>query len=652
MHFQGAAIDGPFQLYNALRRIQGGFRPGVDFQFFHGMGEPYAHYWLFRLFGGGFAGSELSRQLLGTTMYVVVFLVFFRAFARSWSSTLCQSATALALSWLLKLTVVMFAMVGMLGLRSALPTLLPVALYAAPHRRSRTIAAGVLLGAGLFMSTEQGIAVLIAYLVVTTVVVARGNDRRIRITEAAATVGLGIVTLMVCEFSVGGVAGMFSILRYNFSIVPNDQYWYFGVPPNELISSWSTVASTLATMWPVALSLIVGIAASGWYLAGVWRGATTRESESSRRTIALATLAVYGIASAGSLLGVASAAYAQPLWRTLVLLAVVELARISAARDERTRRTPWLGSARLLTVVSLGISAWTILRVRLVSASLYTAAVHIPRDHLAHHIGFKAYGIWPQTLREGQAIIDAHRGSQGELPVLWSTYSGWIEARNGLFNPSFDYMIHSLGHDDRQAYVDRFRTVHPALVQTMSPMYSAYEPWLENANWAFYDELLTWYAVAGRTPWSLYWERRAQPASQPTLLATITVPAGTQSLDLPPIPSTAPSPISFLEIDVSYTIHNPLRALPVIGASPRFMIGIDGAYNDTPVSLAPYETHAHFLLFVAPTQTPRLNFQTFSLLPGASFTPSVVRIYARPNDPRNNEWLTLMGQRFTARSGR
>ena len=31
MHFDGVPIDGPFQLYNALRRIAAGFRPGVVF---------------------------------------------------------------------------------------------------------------------------------------------------------------------------------------------------------------------------------------------------------------------------------------------------------------------------------------------------------------------------------------------------------------------------------------------------------------------------------------------------------------------------------------------------------------------------------------------------------------------------------------------
>src|SRR5690349_9033427 len=53
-HFLGPAIDGPFQLYNALRRIVAGQTGGVDFQFFHGLGIPYLHYIPFRMFGGTF----------------------------------------------------------------------------------------------------------------------------------------------------------------------------------------------------------------------------------------------------------------------------------------------------------------------------------------------------------------------------------------------------------------------------------------------------------------------------------------------------------------------------------------------------------------------------------------------------------------------
>ena len=102
------------------------------------------------------------------------------------------------------------------------------------------------------------------------------------------------------------------------------------------------------------------------------------------------------------------------------------------------------------------LCAWTIARVRLVTASLYVAAVHIPDDHLAGPMAFSAGGIWTRTRRDGRAIIDAHRGPLRQLPVIWLAYSGWIEARNAMFNRSYEYIIHSLGQANRHAYVGEF----------------------------------------------------------------------------------------------------------------------------------------------------------------------------------------------------
>src|SRR4051812_3820605 len=43
IHFDDTPIDGPFQLFNALRRLSAGQRFGGTFQFFHGPGIPYLH---------------------------------------------------------------------------------------------------------------------------------------------------------------------------------------------------------------------------------------------------------------------------------------------------------------------------------------------------------------------------------------------------------------------------------------------------------------------------------------------------------------------------------------------------------------------------------------------------------------------------------
>src|SRR4029079_6505594 len=62
--FDGTMYDGPFQLYNGLRRIDAGQRPGGDFVPFHGLGLPLFHYLFYKALGGDLFASEVSRRLV------------------------------------------------------------------------------------------------------------------------------------------------------------------------------------------------------------------------------------------------------------------------------------------------------------------------------------------------------------------------------------------------------------------------------------------------------------------------------------------------------------------------------------------------------------------------------------------------------------
>ena len=49
----------------------------------------------------------------------------------------------------------------------------------------------------------------------------------------------------------------------------------------------------------------------------------------------------------------------------------------------------------------------------------------------------------------------AHRAPDGHPPTIYvHAYAGLLEARNGVFHPSFDYIIHVLGPMNRTRYVD------------------------------------------------------------------------------------------------------------------------------------------------------------------------------------------------------
>jgi len=635
MHFRGTPIDGPFQLYNALRRIHAGFRPGVDFQFFHGLGIPYIHYWLYRAFGGGFAGSELARELFATTIYCATFVIIFFAFTKNWARTFALSAAALAASYLLHMAAMLFAINGMLSLRSALPTLLPVALLI-PQRNRRVVIGGAMLGMSLFMSTEQGLAAVLAFALVSLLGILGQPDRRERALELGASLGIAIVLFLVALLLVGGFAGMRGALRYNFRVIPMDQYWYFGAPPNVFVPSWRAAVRMLIAVPPIGIPVVLGAVAAIWYC---WSFARSADAASRQRRFAFAFLAVYGVVSCASLLGVFTMVYAQPCTRVLLILGLLESSRNVVSFANRMTWRPIVGLAAFEVLGVLALSLDAFVRIDLLPTTLFESLPHIVRDHWIGGQRFSIAGIWPETLREGQAEVNAHRTPDGKPPVIWSTYAGWLEGRNAVFHPATDYIIHALGPDGRQEYVDKFRSTRPDLVQTVRPSFTFYEGWLENMSWSFYDALLDSYRVDATTPWSFFWTRRTTPADSLQLVGMMSVPAGLDSVRFPRVFSDRDSTPVLIEVEVEYETHNPLHILPVVGATPRYLIGIQGSMSPYAFSLDPFVRRGRFPLVVAPGQMPLLRFATYSLLPGASWTPKTIRLFRRPIDAGTAAWF-------------
>jgi len=101
-------------------------------------------------------------------------------------------------------------------------------------------------------------------------------------------------------------------------------------------------------------------------------------------------------------------------------------------------------------------------------------------------------------------------------------------------------------------------------------------------------------------------------------------------------------PVTLLEIEIVYSTQNPLRRLPVVGAMPRYLVGIDGALTRMPVSLDPFVGTMRFGMLALPGQRPVLRFATFSLLPGASLHVSRLRVSALSVGAANRSWLQAL----------
>ena len=637
LHFNGSAIDGPFQLYNALRRIAAGQTGGVDFQFFHGLAIPYLHYGPFLLLGGTFQASELTRQLMSGLLYPITVVLFLRAFMRDWTKVFAWATVVMAGSIALRMLAVLVAINSLLGVRSTLSTLLPIAFVLPMRRGLRVPVAAFALGAALALGTEQGLAAALAIVLATIIVAIRSEDRRRWLMDGAAIVAGGVVVLILILVLLGGEAGMRGALRYNFSLVPMDQYWYFGAPPNIFISSWSVLPRMMAALPRIPITLFVGCVAVVLTATMLWRGAN---GPLVHRRYAIAVATFYGLVSCASLLGTYVNSYIQPLQRMLLLVGAILVDDWLSERF-RVREPKRLGGvARPIALLAVAVGAIMFFVVPSVASGLAGMLPHFVRVHLVDRQGLVYSGIWPQTITRGQAVLDANRAADRRAPTLWSTYSGLLEARNGLYNPSFDYIIHALGPEDRAGYLDSFVRVQPALVQTMSADYTQYEAWIEETSWDFYAELLRSYVVVDSTPWSLFWKRRAQPLPPPRLAWEASLPAGSQGVRVPPPPrdSTQPS-LVLAQVELEYHTRNPLHALPLVGTMPRYLVTVEGARQTLPITLDPFVTRSRFPLVMVRGQPATLSWRVSSLLPGASIEVSRVRLWEVPVSPENQTWL-------------
>ena len=624
--FNGEPIDGPFQLYNALRRINAGQRGGVDFQFFHGLAIPYLHYPLFRLLGGGFTGSEVARQLITTLSGPAALLAFFRAYFGEWRRAVIWATTVLALTIVLGLWPLVLTVNSLLALRSAVAMLVVVVWLLPIDWRRRSVAEGLSLAAALLLGTEQGLAIAAAYLLICLCISATTKT-----TAPLIELGIAVATMIVAALGflviVGGWAGATGALRYNLKLVPMDQYWYFGVPPNAFIGRWGRLIPSMAAQPTIALSLIVGAIVT--IVVVRW----TLRANNDRRRWALALLAVYGLISCTSLLGIFLVSYVEPLIRVMLMIGAVyadawfDTHPPSAAGWKRYRTREW---AAIAACVLIPISSLTLVR-----AGAQSAVMLITR-HAARRVGMELTDSWPATINRGQRLVSSHRSPDGRPPSIWSTYAGLLEARNAVFHPSTDYIIHALGPEGRERYLDDFRTVRPVLVQTVLPTRTPYETWIEQTSWDFYDQVIRHYRVVGNTEWSIFWERL--PDSLPAA-RIFWSNKPTSHLVVFDVPRSADSSREIVEVTVRYRATNSMHWLPVVGAMPRYLVLTGGAITTPPVTLDPYVTISSFPLAVTPGARVTLDFETYSLLPGATIVVDSVSASLYQPAPSYRPWL-------------
>lgn len=635
LHFDGFPADGPFQLFNPLRRIAEGQRAGVDFQFFHGIGVPFLHYPLFWLFGKTIFASELSRSFTSLICYLLSLGIFaYAATEGRLKKTFYFITFAL---WLSEMFVLSkpglygnpLATPGnsLLGVRSTLPIITFALLLSRLPQTIKAMTVGAACALTLYSGTEHGLALNVSFGLIGVCVLAKSfyeshHAKRydslfasLKFYALAAFSALfcgSVVYLLTC-----GPRGALQALKYNLVEVPADQFWYFGVPPNDFASTLADFP--LATIKGTVLFIVALICLLGCLLH-LFRSSKVA---SDTRTATTAHMLCYGLISCASCLGMLEKGYLMPLMR-ISLLALLAFIFRGDVLQELTYR---LVSLRPGTQRILKFSAAVCILFAFSSVALALYARIPAMSLISPSAGPQLSPLWTQRIAEATRKIDAHLAAN-ERPVIWSTYAGLLEARYQIFHPKDDYIIHALGRERREAYLTAFRATQPQFVQTVRPSlfisYTEkrnYEQWLRNTSWDFYEDLLNNYEVLTTTDSSIFWIKKSNAWTAPNESFTrLSLDQINECVELPANNNVN----DIVVVSLKYQINNPWKRLPFIGGLPRFLVFPENVSNTLSVPLPTYSNEVRFPLYVQPGVHPKLRFETKSLLPGASFTVTEV----------------------------
>ena len=611
--FPGHEGDGPFQMFNPLRRIAAGQAGGADFAYFHGLGLPYLHYPVFAAAGGDVFAAELARHVVALGVFLGAAFAVALGVTRQLVPALGLTAAAAVLCEQLGLDHLVLAGNASMGVRSAGPLVVLAVLLAGFRPRVEAVAVGLVGGVGLLTGTEHGVAA--GAMVGTAWLVRRlSGQPGGTLAWAATAAGVALGTAGALLLLVGGPAGAVAALRYAFVELPQDQFWYFGVPPNPFHHRWADLLTDRPLLVRgVGPLLAVAVVAVG----------RLRTDPAAGPVLGLA---VYGLLAGVSYLGYASPHYLDPLTRAAIAGGLVLGWRAVADSAEARRTAGWVGviAAAVLLLAGASITGRSsVFDLSAVARDLRDGFGAVRRGECRMAPNLEA------ELREMVAAVDADRAARGVTrpPVLWSVYAGRLEAHYGVFHPCCDYAIHALGPARRAGYVAAFRDSQPDYVVTCRTPRFGYEEWLRNSTWGWYEELLANYEPFSTGERFVIWRRAAADWRSPDREAgRITLaPEGPDRFTVPAPPGCAADAPRVVEVE--YTVRNRLAGIPVVGGLPRHLLGAVDCQNQTPVSLPPGQTSWSFPVFPSPGKTPTFFAGTFSLVGGQV---TITRVHVRP----------------------
>jgi len=632
--FNGAPADGPFEVFDPLRRIAAGQTPGKDFIQYHGIGVPFMHYPLFVLFGGKtLTASELSRQFTSIALFVFSLGMF------AWVTLRRADQVWIAMA----ATVFLVEAVFPFEMRAASPgnsvvmvrSTIPIFAFTAMQLRLnpwlKAILVGWCVGLAFLFGTEHGLALTLGLIVAAAIAfsgILFGNKTSNRLaldtakfaamTLAAAVLFAAAFLLLLC-----GPTGAWNAIHYTLVELPADQFWFTTGPPLPYLSAWSQLVSDRHAIFCL-LPVLATASLLGWMIVR-FRNRSVPLADSWEALVTF--MAAYGLLSCVAVLGSLSKHYLLPLSRIWCLVGMVLFVhRKDFPELGRSRLLTWKGWQSAPAVFVILCAAAGVALAGASSVSAFQLARHLRVDTPAYnrYLGQR----WDSFMAQATALLDSQR--QRPYMSLWSPYSDLLEAHYGIFLPVDDYIIHSSGAKRWPDYVAAFRTNEPEFVQTLTQDFD-FEEWLQDGKWEFYEAVLDNYDPIRQVGHAQFWHRKNEPWRQPsTDFKEVTFDPKSHVVNLPLV-SDGPDQIAVVRIQ--YHVVNPLKWFPLLGNTPRYLAIPEGTPRRLPVSLPPYGPQFQFPVQIPPGKQVKLQFETQSLLPDVTLVPDKIEVKILPWRP-------------------
>lgn len=500
-------INGNFQDYNPIRRLLNGQIPYKDFSDYLGLGHLYLGTIFTGMLGGGYRASLIAFRLVAFLSISLIFYVIMRIILNKSSITL--SVTNLLLAILLIQPLFIETLVGdekvLSALNYAMKTgnsarmlrgaILPISAFAifkygkkmADHVVGRdykikndfglSILAGVLAGICFPWSNDYGISSWLCLLLMVFFV---SLSKTRKILRALTCFILAIISSAISCFVVVEIATVGHFSNWLSATLGTGGYqaWYY-------LSGKSYYITDVDFSYIMLIQAFLGI----FYLIKVWKNHADCTSIIRYGLLAYVNLASFCAVNEYKLLsGNDSREVA-----LIVLFATIigEIVNYIGSTSLREKALLVLGTASCVVCL-----AWI----------MSTCQTEFNFQVLTEKEGtyVDAMGGYMTSLGEDILKTSEFLGDK----KTFATYASAQEMVSGNFQPSgTDYIIHVLGDQKREKYLDSFENDDFDYAVTINESYSGWEFWLQRANWFFYRSLFAnWHPVYSNS-YEVYWER-------------------------------------------------------------------------------------------------------------------------------------------------